>query len=254
MFLAYIYVWNTYGEIMDDYSILIWGVRITEPLGTLTDLMVTGMCLYAFVKLMRLKRSDLAFKYFNWFFLTMAIATFFGGILGHAFIHALDFVWKLPGWITSMFSIALLERASIKHAKKYLNPSIAKFYEIANIAELLIVMTITFTTLDFFWVEMHTGFGMLAIITPVQLYTYFKTKNKGSLLFLSGVAVAMVSAYFFMNEISLNKVVNYMAISHFFMAVASYVFYLAAQKVISDDQFVLNHKLRHKTRETKQAE
>jgi hypothetical protein len=229
---------------MEGYSIVIYGIRITEPLGTLTDLMVTGMCLWAFLKLLKLKRTDLAFKYFNWFFLTMAIATFFGGILGHAFIHAINFAWKLPGWLTSMFSIALLERASIKHAKKYLHPYVAKFYEIANIVELIAAMCITFTTLDFFWVEMHTGFGMLAVITPVQLYTFIRTKDKGSFMFLAAVSVALISAYFFMNKISYNEAINYMAISHFFMAIASYVFYLAAKKVISIDYVEVKNEIK----------
>lgn len=227
---------------MEEYSIIIYGIRITEPLGTLTDLGVTAMCLYAFIKLKKLNRNDLAFKFFNYFFLTMAIATFFGGILGHAFIHAIHFAWKLPGWLTSMLSISLLERASIKHAKKYLHPTIAKIYEIANIAELLIVMTITFSTMDFFWVEMHSGFGLLAVILPVQLWTFIKTKDKGSLLFLIGVGVALISAFFFMNEISYNEIISYLAISHFFMIIGSYMFYLAAKKVISDDTFA-NSKL-----------
>jgi hypothetical protein len=230
---------------MQDYSIIIFGIKVAEPYGTLTDLLVTGMCLFAFFNLIKQKRSDSAFKLFNWFFLTMAIATFFGGILGHAFIYTVHFAWKLPGWITSMLSIALLERASIKHAKKYLHPYIAKFYETANIVELLTVIAITFSTLDFYWVEIHSGFGLLAVITPVQLYTYIKTKNKGSLLFLSGVAVALISAFFFMNEISINYKVNYLAISHFFMAIASYVFYLAAQKVVSDDNFRLSEKFKY---------
>jgi len=220
---------------MEEYSILIYGIKITEPLGTLTDLMVTGICLFAFFRLRREKRNDLAFKFFNYFFLTMAIATFFGGILGHAFIHAIHFAWKLPGWLTSMLSISLLERASIKHAKKYLHPRIAKFYEIANIIELVVVMVITFSTMDFFWVEMHSGFGLLAVILPVQLWTFIKTRNKGSLLFLLGVGVALISAFFFMNKISYNEVVSYLAISHFFMAIGSYVFFLAARKVISED-------------------
>lgn len=234
---------------MEEYHIFIYGIKITEPLGTLTDLLVTAVCLFAFFKLRQLKRNDLAFKYFNFFFLTMAIATFFGGILGHAFIHAIHFAWKLPGWLTSMLSISLLERASIKHAKKYLHPGVAKFYEIANIVELLVVMAITFTTMDFFWVEMHSGFGLLAVILPVQLWTWYKTRNKGSLLFLFGIGVALISAFFFMNEISINEKITYLAISHFFMAIGSYVFYLAAKRVISEDtkpEIKLNKILSHK--------
>ena len=236
---------------MQDYEFIIQGITINEPLGSAMDLLVTIVCLWAFFRLRKEKRNDLAFKYFNFFFLTMAIATFFGGILGHAFIHEINFAWKLPGWLTSMFSISLLERASIKHAKKYLHPSVARFYEIANIVELLIAMIITFSTLDFFWVEMHSGFGLLAVILPIQFFTYIKTKNKGSFLFLMGVGAAIISALFFMNEISYNKLVNYLVFSHFFMAVGSYIFYLASKKVVSDDNFSLKFIVNSKKSKTK---
>ncbi len=229
---------------MQDYDFFISGIKINEPFATFTDLLVTIVCLWAFFKLKQQKRNDLAFKYFNFFFLTMAIATFFGGILGHAFINEINFAWKLPGWLTSMFSVSLLERASIKHAKKYLHPKIAKIYEYTNIIELLTIATITFSTLDFFWVEIHSGFGLLVVILPVQLYTWLKTKNKGSLLFLSGVAISLISAFFFMNKLSLNNVINYLAISHFFMAIGSFVFYKAAKKVVSDDFFKRKLKIK----------
>ncbi len=236
---------------MNEFEFIIYGIKINEPLATATDLLVTTVCLWAFFKLRRSSRTDLAYKYFNFFFLTMAIATFFGGILGHAFINEINFAWKLPGWLTSMFSISLLERASIKHAKKYLHPSVAKFYEIINIIELLVVMIITFSTLDFFWVEMHSGFGLLAVILPVQLFTFIKTKDKGSFLFLFGVGVALISAVFFMNKISYNESINYLAFSHFFMAIGSYIFYLASQKVISDDNFKLSYSFNLKKSKTK---
>ena len=164
----------------------------------------------------------------------MGIATFFGGVFGHAFLYAFGFVWKLPGWITSMFSIALLERASIKHSKKFLNPIIEKSYGIANIVELLIVMTITFVSLDFFWVEMHSGFGLLGVILPVQLYIYIKTKNKGSKLFLVGVGFAVVSAIIFKNQLSPHKWFDHIALSHLIMAGGIFMFYKATYFIKSE--------------------
>ncbi len=212
---------------MEVTSIVIFGIKILEPAASITDLIVSAVCFYAYIKLKKLNRSDKAFIYFNYFFLTMGIATFLGGVIGHAFLYAFSFAWKLPGWIMSMISIALLERASIKHSKKFLHPVVEKSYAVVNIIELTIVMTITFITLDFFFVEIHSGFGLLAVILPVQLYIYIKTKNNGSKLFLIGIGFAILSAIVFKNQISLHKWFDHIALSHLIMSGGIYVFYKA---------------------------
>ena len=221
---------------MELTSIEIFGVTVLEPSATATDLVVSAVCLYAFIKLKKVNRKDKAFKYFNYFFLTMSIATLFGGLFGHAFFNN-NFLLKLPGWITSMFSISLLERASIKHAKSWMPKKIAKIYEIANIVELFVVMTITFVSLDFFYVEIHSGFGMLAVILPVQGYVFLKTRNKGSGLFLTGVGIMIISAIIFMNKIAIHAWFDHLAISHTLMAIAAYVFYKATYNVKSYETF-----------------
>lgn len=221
---------------MEVTSVDIFGITILEPSATATDIVVSAVCLYAFLKLKKVNRDDKAFRYFNYFFLTMSIATLFGGLFGHAFFNN-NYLLKLPGWITSMFSISLLERASIKHAKSWMPPKIAKIYEIANIVELLVVMTITFISLDFFYVEIHSGFGMLAVILPVQGYVFLKTRNKGSGQFLTGVGIMIVSAIIFMNKISIHAWFDHLAISHTLMAIAAFIFYLATYNVQSDETY-----------------
>ncbi|MCU0369089.1 MAG: hypothetical protein MUF39_09695, partial [Cyclobacteriaceae bacterium] len=98
-------------------SISIYNIRIDEPINTLTDLIVSAVCFYAFF---RLKKSGLTGRtqlYFRMYFLLLGIATLFGGIIGHGFLYVFSFAWKLPGWIVSMLSVAFIERSSIEHAK-----------------------------------------------------------------------------------------------------------------------------------------
>jgi len=47
----------SYIALMEEFSILILGIKITEPLGTLTDLFVTDTCLFAFIKFKKLNRK-----------------------------------------------------------------------------------------------------------------------------------------------------------------------------------------------------
>ncbi len=209
----------------------ILGLRILEPVTTVTDLLVSAVCFFAFIKLLRQNRSEMYFRYFNWFFLTMGLATAIGGIIGHGFLYAFSFEWKLPGWLTSMLSISLLERASIDYAGPLLSPKFRKFLGWANIIELLTFMTLTFSSLDFFFVEVHSAFGLLVINTPLHLYIYWRTRSEGSKYMLLAICFAMVSAVVFMNELSVDKWFNYFDISHLFMAIGAYVFYLTANKL-----------------------
>ena len=213
-----------------DTVIHIFGIKILEPVTTFTDLIVSAVCFVSFARLLKLNKPELHFKLLNWFFLTMGIATAFGGLIGHGFLYLFSFAWKLPGWLTSMLSISLLERASIEYAKPLLKPKWRKVMDWANIIELLTFMTLTFSTLNFKFVEVHSAFGLLVINTPLHLYVFWKTRGEGSKIMLIAISFAMLSALIFMNEISIHKWFNYLDLSHILMAFGAYYFYRAARK------------------------
>ena len=241
-----------------DTVVHIFGIKIQEPVTTFTDLIVSVVCFIAFIRLLKINRIELHFKLITWFFLSMGIATTFGGLIGHGFIYlfqvewslpewftnffSLKFVeeadpvspWKLPGWLTSMLSISLLERASIEYAKPLLHPKLRKTMDWANIIELLTFMTLTFSSLNFKFVEIHSAFGLLVINTPLHLYVYWKSRSDGSRFMLFGLGFAITSALFFMNEWSFHRWFNYLDMSHSLMAFGAYFFYQAALRLNLD--------------------
>lgn len=217
-------------------SISIYSIRIDEPINTLTDLVVSAICFYAFFKLTKSELTGRTQLYFRMYFLLLGIATLLGGIIGHGFLYVFSFAWKLPGWIISMLSVAFIERSSIEHAKPHIAPGIGKFFLVLNIIELLTIMSITIYTLNFKWVEFHSGYGLLAVVLPFHAYTYFKTRDRGSFTILFAVGVACIAALIFMNQISVNKWYNYIDISHTLMAIAAYIFYRGALKLNSVKQ------------------
>jgi hypothetical protein len=73
----------------------------------------------------------------------------------------------------------------------------------------------------------------------LQGYAYLRTKNEGSKLFLFGVFVAAIAALFYMNEIGISKWFNHFDISHTLMAVAAFIFYKGAVKMLE-----INHERR----------
>jgi hypothetical protein len=210
-------------------SIYVWGVEIAEPVTTLTDLLVSAVCFYSFYNLGHPKQPGNTQLYFRFYFLLMCIATFLGGLIGHAFLYAFGFAWKLPGWIVSMLSVALIERSSIERAKALIDPRVAKFFLALNIVELLTVVTITMWTLDFKWVEFHSGYGLLGVVLPFHLYTWYRTRDKGSFVIIIAVIVASCAALVFMNKVSLHTWFNYLDLSHTMMAIGAYVFYRGAK-------------------------
>ena len=214
---------------IDSQPSVYWlGIRIDEPMTTLTDLLVSVVCFYAFYQLSTYQVRNNSLRYFRYYFLLMGIATLLGGLIGHAFLYAFSFSWKLPGWIVSMLSVALIERSAIDYAKDYVPKKLGHFFLRLNIVELITIMTITLYTLNFKWVEFHSGYGLLAIVFPFHGYVYLKTKNKGSKTIMLAVGIASIAALVFMNKIAAHAWFNHLDISHTLMAIAAYVFYRGA--------------------------
>lgn len=212
-------------------SIYISTIRIDEPINTLTDLIVSAVCFISFYQLTKSNLQGRTQLYFRLYFLLLGLATLLGGIIGHGFLYAFSFAWKLPGWIISMLSVAFIERSSIEHAKSLVMPRVGKVFLVLNVIELITIMSVTIYTLNFEWVEFHSGYGLLAVVLPFHTYTYFKTRDRGSYMILIGVAIACIAALVFMNKISIDKWFNYIDISHTLMAVAAYVFYRGARNL-----------------------
>jgi hypothetical protein len=212
-------------------TIYIAGLRIDEPIVTLTDLLVAFLCFLFAWKIHRSGKKERVFLYFKLYFLVMGIATTLGGLIGHAFLYNFSFYWKLPGWITSMISIMFVERATIEHTRIRLSKKIVKVLGIVNIIEFLTFLTLTIVTLNFFFVEFHSGYGLMFVVLSLEGFLFIKTKNKGSKLILIGVLFAALAALFFMNEISLHQWFNYLSVSHTLMAVAALFFYLGVSKI-----------------------
>ena len=212
-------------------TIHLWGIRIDEPVVTLTDLLVSVLCFIYASKIHKSGKQEKTFLFFKIYFFTMGIATLLGGIIGHAFLYLFTFYWKLPGWIMSMISIMFVERAAIEHTRILLSNSVVRILGIINIIEFLTFLTLTITSLDFFYVEFHSGYGLMFVLLSLEGWLFYKTKNNAGRYLLTGVLFAAFAAFFFMTKISPHQWFNYICVSHVFMAVAATFFYLGTKKI-----------------------
>lgn len=215
-------------------SVEVFGLRLDEPVTTITDLLVTAVCWYAFYRLSKIPIKNNVHFYLKYYFLSMGLATAIGGLIGHGFFYMFSFAWKLPGWLTSMISVALLERAVILYARKLIKPFLGRLFAWLNVIELVTFVTITFITLNFFFVEVHAAYGLLIVTTGFSLIVFVKTRNKGSRTFLIAVAFSSLSALVFMNEWGVSIWFNHFDISHVLMAISAWFFYKGSMLVIKD--------------------
>ena len=208
-------------------SIWISGIRIDEPVTLITNLIVTAVCFYAYYRVKDVLETSKFQRFIKYYFLVLGVAIGLGGVLGHGFLYALSIGWKLPGWMLSIFSITLLERAIIEKSKFYLSERIHDFLIWASGVKLVVFMFLTAYFIDFTYVGYHTSLGLICIVTSCSTFVFLKTKNTGSILFILGVLLSAFSGLIFLNKWGFHMWFNHVDVSHIFMAMASYFFYKA---------------------------
>ena len=144
-------------------DVLVFGVRLQELDVILTDLLWSAVSLVCFAKLTA-RRATLseAGEWFRWFFLLMGVAVFLGAFLGHGFQYVLGHPGKYPGWILSMWGVACMERSAIAYAGERLSARVGRIMSVANLVELVLFHGIILYTGNFYFVEVHAAYGLVA--------------------------------------------------------------------------------------------
>ncbi len=210
--------------ILPQPDIHILGIRLQEPVTTLTDLLVTAVCFYAYWKLNKTSQSGKIIYFKKLYFIMMGFATLFGGLIGHGFQYALSLEWKLVGWISSMVAVMFIERSAIEYTFNLIPSKWHNLLLRLNIAELVIIMFFTIYTLNFKFVEFHAIYGFMVVVFSFHLYIFIKTKNIGSRYMLYGIAVLAGAMFVFNYPIALHIWFNHNDLSHVLMAIASWLF------------------------------
>lgn len=203
--------------------IFIGNLRIGEPTTTITDLLVATVCFYAYTKLGN-QKTFIASKYFRLYFLFLGIATFWGAVITHASIYYLSQPWKVPGWISSTWSVSLLAWAMVEYHSDLIKKWILGL-KVLILLELLAVMTITIYTVEFKWAGAHSAFGLLLIVTTLAAMSYMKNKDDGSRWMLYGIGVFLLSGITFAGKLSIHTWFNHVDLTHVFLAIAAGVIY-----------------------------
>lgn len=204
----------------------------------MTDLLVSAVCLYAYLQMKRKGLDAWSQVHFRRYFLLVSVATALGGLIGHGFLYAFSFGWKLPGWIVGIISVALIERSAISHAQNLIRPKIGRFFLVFNIIEMVAILVITILTLDFKWVEYHNAYGLIVNVAGFHGYAWYRKRDKGSLIILGAVGITAIASVVFTRQLSLHTWFNYIDTSHVLLAIAAWVMYLGAIRLDTKGQKV----------------
>jgi hypothetical protein len=213
-------------------SIELFGIQINEPITVLTDLLITVVCFYGYSILKKTEGNPAIRKLMMLHLAFMGLATAIGGIVGHGLMHYLDFAWKTPGWLISMVSIAALERAIILYARPLINPRLGTFFIWLNLVELVTFIILSFTTLDFFYVEVHAGYGLVVVVASFATFIYAKNRDRAARTLLVGVGWSVVAAVFFTFKWGIGIWFTHFDLCHVFMAISAYFVFLGGKQML----------------------
>jgi hypothetical protein len=211
-------------------DLVVAGLRLGEPVIALTGLLVTLVCFYAWARLGRSSVKEDALRLSRIFFLLMGLSTLVGAFVGHLFLYSLPFVFKTPGWVLGMIAVSAFEQASIVRAKPYLGAGWGRVLTWLNIAELTMALWFVTATLWFPGVEIHSAFGLVCIVAPLEAWLFFKTKQSGSRYILQGIVLLLAAVIIHILKISMGVWFCYFDLAHLVMCGAFWFFMLGAER------------------------
>lgn len=200
------------------------GLRIQDPMTTLTDVLITAVCFFAYWKLNKSNLQGKTINYIKYYFVLMGIAALLGGLIGHAFQHIIPQNWKLLGWIISIFSVMFIERSAIEYAVNLIPEKTHSFLLKMNVVEVVIVLLSTIYTFDFQLVQLHAFYGFIVVVLSIHLYIYYYTRDKGSVYFFFGIATLLVVLLVFKCQIAPHIWFNHADLAHVLIAISTYFF------------------------------
>ena len=86
---------------------------------------------------------------------------------------------------------------------------------------------------DFKIAQIASTAVLIVFVLPIHIFHIYKTKSIGSKYVLFAIGYAMVPAFIFNKQISINNWFNYHDISHLLMAVYMFIMYVGFSKLIA---------------------
>lgn len=205
-----------------------------EPITTLTDFLVAVICIISAFKFFRYKggKSD-AFLFYQLYFLCFAIGMSSAAWFGHGLQAYVGPEFKRIGWTCSATGHLFLAFASLIQIKDYVSKTFFRtaraIFLIQYPVFLFLMLAPTFS--DFIYAQLSSTVSLVGMILPLQIYHYYKTKERGSLIILLAIIYGIVPGFVYNNQISFSRWFNYHDFSHVLMACFMILLFLGASRL-----------------------
>jgi hypothetical protein len=222
-------------------SVEILGIRIDEPVTTLTDLVLAGVCFYAFFRIRRLARSGKADSSgttvcFEVFFISLGLGALFGGLLGHGFLYGLAPPWKLLSWVLLLLSVASFIQALLWLVRALVKPRVYRTALWLNLLFLVVAIIFTVKTIQFSPVKYYFLFGMFLVGGPLSYFIFRRTGNRGMIPLMLAISLALPTAFIFSFKWAISPWFNHNDISHLILIFCTLIIYRGAVMTLASDQ------------------
>lgn len=205
-------------------SVYIGGLRIDEPVTTLTDFLFAAVCLFAYFNTKEhshLKGPNL----YRWFFLGTGISAIISALMGHAFLYRFGFGAKIIGWEANVLGASVAQFAAIYHTRRSISETSFSRLLLTNYVEVILALVLTAVIFSFIVVEIHTAYGLLGMVTVLEIIHYRKTGSVLSRNMLVGVGIAVLAVLVHIFKLAISVWFNHLDLSHIIMCIAMYVMY-----------------------------
>jgi hypothetical protein len=205
-------------------TIYLGGLRIDEPITTVTDFLFIAVCFYAFYKTKHLSQYK-GVNLYRWFFLLTGFSSLVAALIGHAFLYHFGFEAKIYGWVTGIISISFAQFAALHHTRQSISPKTFKILQVANYFEIVCASILLFKIYSFTVVEVHTAYSLVINVVILECIHYKKTGSLLSKNMIIGVGIAVLAVMCHIFKIAFSVWFNHLDLSHIFMAASMYMMY-----------------------------
>lgn len=205
-------------------EITLFDYLIQEPMGLLTDWLITAFSIFWGLKLLALNGNS---KHLAYFFILLGLSTLFGGA-AHGFFYKFGISLHRVAWITSALALFMLQIAVLRLFSDFLQKVMLAFSVFQ-----LVFFGILFTLSDkFMYTGINLAVGLLFVVLPFvwrknerfDLSVLRRNFSIGiSILLLPGILVAL--------RFNPHKWLNSNDLSHLIIILALYFLYKGARSI-----------------------
>jgi len=211
-----------------------------EPITTLTDVMVSLVCVFAVIQFYRYKGNRPEyFKYYRAYFICFSVGMMASAWFGHGLKAYTDPDWKTVGWVMSAVSHLFLGIGTLKQIQPVTKPSIHTAVKVFYFLQFSVFVFLLLNpgTRNFIYAQLCSVISLVGLVLPMHIFNYSKTKQRGSIIVILAIACGVLPAISFNLQITAGKWFNYHDLSHVLMAGIMFVMYLGVSRLSLVDKY-----------------